>query len=135
MEVSRADMELLCAKDIAVEMYKNGYPLQEIADEVHLDKSYISKLARKAGCAPRVNKSSHKKTKSSKKRCPKCHHMYTSDSNFCSNCGADVRTQEKLLIVEIEWLRANICWLRDDDDKKRADTLTRNLLKYLSDNQ
>lgn len=116
-------------KKLAIEMYKDGVLLKTIESATGLNKSYISKMARKAGCISRKSTSGKKLNRY---KCPNCKHLYNKGSNFCSNCGADVRTQEKLFTIELEWLRGNLFLLRTDEDKKRADKFTRDLINYLS---
>ena len=116
-------------KELIIKLYTEGKKLKEISDITKVDASTISKLARKSGCLPRMSKTSKN---TSKHKCPKCKHIYKKEDNFCSHCGTDVRSKEKLLITDLEWLRGNLYWIHDDPSRLKADEITRDIIKYLS---
>ena len=111
-------------KQKAIDMYGQGFKLEEIERETGVEKTLASKYGIEAGYPPRVNRRKNKDMK-----CPTCGHKNPPNSNFCNHCGCDIRTPEMILVKKAEKLRGMIMSL--PNGVAEADTITRELIAYL----
>lgn len=65
-----------------------------------------------------------------KKVCPICKKKMDCDANYCSRCGADIRSERDILIESIGTLRALLIHL-PENARAKADDITKNILNYL----
>lgn len=85
-------------KKRALEMYRAGVGLEDIRKEIGICRATVSRLAAEAGLPPR-----HKtKQKQADKLCPSCRRRIPSNSLFCMFCGCDARSEEQVLVADLE---------------------------------
>jgi hypothetical protein len=113
-------------KQKAIDMYGQGFKLEDIEKETGVERTLASKWGIGAGYPPRRNSKKNKELK-----CPECGHKNPPNSNFCNHCGCDIRTPEMILVKKVESLRGMFMTLPNRDSVTEADEITRELIAYL----
>ena len=114
-----------------VQMYLEGKSVSEIASEAGIPSGSMSGILRAAGVKQgRYTPRNERIVQKEVKKCHLCHSQNEEYFNFCWNCGADLRSEEDLLLDEVRALRSFIVHLPGDMASK-ADCITQNLISYL----
>ena len=64
------------------------------------------------------------------KVCPACRKHMEAEANYCSRCGADIRSRKDILIEEIQVLRGLLVHL-PENARAKADDVTKKIIDYL----
>lgn len=111
-------------KNLAIyEAYVNGEKVKDIAERFGVAATYVSKKAKQMGATPR-----NKPRTKAGKHCPKCRKQIdVKGAKYCCFCGADIRSEQEILIERIYKALEVVGWLpqnaRDETQKTLLDVI------------
>lgn len=114
-------------KNKAIELYKQGVPVKDIAEQTGMENTAISKYAHAAGCEPRRQSSKRKKYK----HCPNCRRtIELGGAKYCPYCATDLRSEKELLTEKTQRLFGMLQPL-PSGDKDEARDIINEVIKYI----
>lgn len=108
-----------------IEMYKAGEKVEFIARETGISRGSIAGIVKLHGAQPR-------RTRSKRKICKSCGTILDHRANFCSNCGASLKTREELLLDDVKTLRG-LCMHLPEAMRLKAEEITKKIACYITE--
>lgn len=101
------------------ELYMQGVPVQEIADEFGIAKTTVSNIALTSGLTLRHPKSS------SPRKCHNCGEPVKKGFRFCPYCGKDIRSEKEILTEDLKSILGSITLLPDGERDRARNTINK----------